>query len=40
MSEEAIGKILEEVGFDINIRGERLTIKDFANLTKVIEKNL
>ena len=40
VQKEQIGKILEEAGFDINIRGERLTIKDFANLTKVIEKNL
>lgn len=37
---EQISKILEEAGFDVNIRGERLTIEDFANLTKVIEKHL
>ncbi|WP_317366663.1 16S rRNA (adenine(1518)-N(6)/adenine(1519)-N(6))-dimethyltransferase RsmA [uncultured Tyzzerella sp.] len=37
---EKIAKILEEAGFDVNIRGERLTIEDFANLTKVIEKYL
>ncbi len=37
---EKIGQILEEAGFDINIRGERLTIEDFANLTKTIEKYL
>ena len=37
---EQIGKILEETGFDVNIRGERLNIEDFAQLTKVIEKYL
>ena len=39
-NKEEIGKILEEAGFDINIRGERLNIEDFAQLTKVIEKYL
>lgn len=39
-NKEQISDILQEAGFDINIRGERLTIEDFANLTKVIERYL
>ncbi len=39
-NKEQISNILQEAGFDINIRGERLTIEDFANLTKVIERYL
>lgn len=35
---EQISKILQEAGFDTNIRGERLNIQDFANLTKVIQQ--
>ncbi len=39
-SKEEIANILNEAGFDVNIRGERLNIEDFAKLTKVIENKL
>lgn len=39
-SKEEIADILTEAGFDVNIRGERLNIEDFAKLTKVIENKL
>ena len=41
VSKERIGQIIEELGFDINIRGERLSIADFCRLADRIydEKN-
>lgn len=40
-SKERIGQIIEELGFDINIRGERLSIGDFCRLADAFyqEKN-
>ena len=32
LSKERIGEIITELGFDINIRGERLSIHDFCRL--------
>ena len=32
LSKERIGEIIVELGFDINIRGERLSISDFCRL--------
>lgn len=41
VSKERIGEIIEELGFDINIRGERLSIADFCRLADKLydEKN-
>lgn len=41
VSKERIGQIIEELGFDINIRGERLSIGDFCRLADAFyqEKN-
>jgi len=33
-----IEKMLQDVGFDINIRGEKLTLEDFAKIADYIEK--
>lgn len=35
---ETIAKIIEEAGFEPNIRGERFSIEDFAKITKTVEK--
>ena len=35
-SRSRIGEILEELGFDINIRGERLSIEDFCRLADAL----
>lgn len=40
LSKEIISKIIEESGFDDNIRGERLKLSDFAILVKNLEKYL
>ncbi len=37
---EKIAIILEEAGFDVNIRGEKLTIEEFATLAKIIKKHI
>lgn len=37
---EMITKIIEESGFSANIRGERFSIEDFANITKTVYKYL
>ena len=29
---------IESIGLDINVRGENMTMQDFANLCKVIKK--
>lgn len=39
-NKEEITDILKDAGFDVNIRGERLNIEDFARLTKVIENKI
>ena len=36
VSKERIGQIITELGFDINIRGERLSVADFCALADKI----
>lgn len=40
LSKEEIAKIIENLGFDINIRGERLSISDFCRLSDEFSKVL
>ena len=40
LSKEQIAKIIEGIGFDINIRGERLSISDFCTLSDEFSKVL
>ena len=37
---EKIKKIIEEIGLDVNIRGEKLSIEQFANLANSIYKTI
>ena len=39
-SKEQISKIIEALGFDINIRGERLSIEDFCHLSDEFSKQI
>lgn len=38
MPKDKIASVLTECGFDLNVRAETMTMEDFANITKALEK--
>ena len=38
MPKDKIANVLTECGFDLNVRAETMTMEDFANITKALEK--